>query len=161
MHTLCSSLLEELGERQIHTIGVFATDWGADLLLGRANENGGNESWSVVDAAPWPALDAPGPHGPPWSPLTAIAAWWADRAEARYGPGAVHLRDCSEAAALAAQVDQPLLCSTLERSNGERHRTDLSGVAGEEPDVVLTVAAAGDHTWTVTSSTSCRRPRCR
>ena len=140
---ICSALVEDLGDVQIHLVGPYATDWGADLLLERTSRG-----WTVAGVSRWPELGVRY-DGPPWSPLTAITTWWFDRAAARYGEGAVHLRSCAEATSVAdARTGQPLLCSTLVRS-GDGVRVYESGLVGRPPDVRLTLEEAPDHTWAV------------
>ena len=150
---LCSRLVEDLGTVQIHLVGVYATDWGADVLV-----EGGSEGWTVIDEAPWPELGTPS-FGPPWSPLTAIAAWWSDdavpSAAERFGEHAVHLRSCAEAREVAdAPTEQPLLCSTIDESQrtseGMRVRTYLSGLLDASPAVRIAVTEQPDHVWLVT-----------
>ena len=141
---LCSNLREDLGDHQIHLVGAYATDWGADVLLER---DGG--SWSVIASSPWPELGTRY-DGPPWSPSTAITTWWFDRAAERFGEGAVHLRSCAEAGAVA-DTAQPLLCSTLVADDGDE-RTYDSGLVGADPVVRIVLAREADHTWTVTAT---------
>jgi hypothetical protein len=138
---ICSSLREDLGDVQLHIVGVHATDWGADLLLERRSE----DAWVVTGVSPWPQLGTRY-DGSPWSPLTAITTWWYDEAAARFGEGAVHLRSCSDAA--DAQTAQPLLCSVLVDA-GDGVRTYTSGLAGSPPAIELTVVERPDHTWLV------------
>lgn len=122
---LCSSLVEEVGAVDIHQVGAWGTNWGADLLL-----RNGNEGWEVIDGQGWPEPERN--YGPPWSPLTAITRWWLDTAEKRYGPGALHIGVCAG----VTPTDQPLLCSALVDSDPEA-RTYSSGLVGREPDVYL------------------------
>jgi hypothetical protein len=132
----CSRLVEDLGDRQIHLAGPYATDSGADLLLERSPDG-----WVVVDSAPWPPVGEDGYLGPPWSPQTAIAAWWAAEL-----PGAVHLRSCAEAAEVAAQAPgQTFLCST-ETDDG----TWRSGPVGSDDQVVLVLTENADRTFSAT-----------
>ena len=148
---LCSSLREDLGDVQLHTVGVWASDWGADLLLVRDDAG----SWAVEGASPWPQLGTRY-DGSPWSPLTAITTWWFDRAPARYGAGAVHLQSCSDALAVTGAdvtTAQPLLCSTLVEADGAT-RTYDSGLAGQPPDVRFVLTERSDHTWAVTDTTA-------
>lgn len=139
---LCSSLTEDLGDVQLHLVGAYATDWGADLLLERTAN-----AWSVTAVSPWPELGTRY-DGSPWSPITAVTGWWYDRAAERYGAGAVHLHRCADALG-AADTGQPLLCSTVVATSDEQRIYD-SGLAGAPPDVRITVLAQPDHTWTVT-----------
>lgn len=150
---LCSRLIEDLGAVQIHLVGVYATDWGADVLLER-----GADGWTVIDESPWPELGSPS-FGPPWSPTTAIAAWWsrdaAPSATERFGEHAVHLRSCAEAREVAdAPTGQPLLCSSLVESrmtgDGARQRAYLSGRVDAPPAARIAVTEQPDHTWLVT-----------
>ena len=142
---LCSSPQEELGDVEIHAVGLHASDAGVDVLLERAD--GG---WTVADAAPWPELGAPY-AGPPWSPMTAITAWWSERAADVYGsPDAVHLPSCADADGLAAS-GQTLLCSTLVDELGDTRVYD-SGRAGAPADVRITVVQQADSTWAVTET---------
>lgn len=148
---LCSSLREVLDDVQLHAVGAYATDWGADLLLVRDDATG----WAVAGASPWPQLGTRY-DGSPWSPVTALTTWWYDRAPARYGAGAVHLQRCSDAEVIldggAGPTPQPLLCSTLrDTSDDGTRRTYASGRAGADPDVAITVAVQTDHTWVVTA----------
>ena len=147
---LCSSLREDLGEVQLHSVGAFATDWGADLLL----ERSGARAWVVTGVSPWPQLGMRY-DGSPWSPVTAITAWWHERAAARYGPGAAHLRSCSDAVPTADATAQPLLCSVLIDAR-DGVRTYASGLAGAPPDVELTVVERPDRTWLVTTARDVR-----
>lgn len=143
---LCSSRHEALGDEEIHVVGLHATDAGMDVLLERADGR-----WTVVDAAPWPDLGAP--HaGPPWSPTTAITAWWSERATDVYGsPDAVHLPTCADGDGLAAAGGQTLLCSTLvEDVDGTRVYD--SGRVGAPADVRITVVRQPDRTWAVTDT---------
>lgn len=150
---LCSRLTEDLGNVQIHLVGAYATDWGADVLLER-----GADGWTVIDVSPWPELGSPS-FGPPWSPSTAIAAWWSHDAvpsvTERFGERAVHLRSCTEAREVAdAPTGQPLLCSAVTESrrtgDGARLRIYLSGLVDAPPVVRLAVTEQPDHTWFVT-----------
>jgi len=144
---LCSSLSEDLGDVRIHRVGVYATDWGADVLLESTPAG-----WTVTAVSRWPELGTRY-DGAPWSPVTAITGWWFDRAEARFGAGAVHLHGCSDAEG-AMETGQPLLCSTLvERSDDGARRVYDSGLVGEDPVVRIEVERRTDHTWTVTSVT--------
>lgn len=145
---LCSRLSEDLGTLQIHAVGVYATDWGADVLLER-----GANGWAVIDVSPWPQLGSLY-FGPPWSPMTAIGAWWSDgavpSATERFGAGAVHLRSCTEATEVAdVGTGQPLLCSALvEERNGAR--VYESGLADRPFTVRLVVTEQPRHAWRVT-----------
>ena len=144
--TVCSSLQEDLGDLQIHVVGLYATDAGMDLLL---EYDGG--TWSVVGAAPWPALGERY-DGAPWSPMTALTAWWSERAADAYAsPDAVHLRSCDDADGIPATSEQTLLCSTLVEDLGDTRIYD-SGRAGAPADVRITVVAQPDHTWAVTET---------
>jgi hypothetical protein len=146
---LCSTETEDLGDAQVHTVGVTATDWGADVLVER---NAADGSWQVTGVEAWPAL-GDRYDGPRWSPTTAITTWWTDdaKAETMYGAGAVHLRSCDEAAAATAGTGQPLLCSALVEDTGATRVYD-SGQVGRPADVRITVAAQPDRTWTVTET---------
>jgi hypothetical protein len=130
---LCSALVEDLGDVQIHLVGAYATDWGADLLLERTVDG-----WRVAEVAPWPELGVRH-DGPPWSPLTAVTGWWADQ-------GAIHLRSCDDA--VGAATGQELRCSTLVEADGARRVYD-SGVAGAPAEVRVTVVRQADRTWAV------------
>lgn len=141
---LCSALLEDLGDLRIHTVGVYATDWGADLLLERVRSG-----WQVIDSSPWPELGAADAFGPPWSPQTTIAEWWSTRSEPVYGPDTVHLRSCGEAGEVAAGgTGQTILCSTLVDDQGDV-RVYRSGRVGSDAAVYLRLVEADDHTWSV------------
>jgi hypothetical protein len=142
---LCSALREDLGDVQLHSVGVYATDWGADLLV----ERRGERSWAVTGVSPWPELGSRY-DGSPWSPVTAITAWWHERATAQYGAGAVHLRSCTDAS-VVGDTTQPLLCSVLLDAR-DGIRTYSSGLAGAPPDVELTVVERPDRTWLVTTT---------
>ena len=143
--TICSTLLEDLGAHQIHIIGVWATDWGGDLLLERSGS-----AWRVVGAEAWPDLGDPTHFGPPWSPLTAIGAWWAEHGATYFDAASVvHVRDCADATP-ATGSEQVIVCSSLVRDQGTV-RTYSSGRVNEPPRVVLEVEKAPDETWTVTS----------
>lgn len=146
---LCSRLTEDLGDGQIHLVGAYATDWGADVLLER-----GVDGWRVIDVAPWPQLGTVH-FGPPWSPVTAIAAWWSQDAvpnvSERFGAGAVHLRSCAEARDVAdADTGQPLLCSTLVEQPGAHQRVYTTGLVDAPAALRITVTEQPDHTWSVT-----------
>ena len=137
---ICSSLVEDLGDVQIHVVGPYATDLGTDVLL-RSTSDG----WEVAGVSPWPQ---PGDRydGAPWSPTTAITAWWADgdRAALQYGATMPHVADCAD----AAEVDAPVLCSTLVEEDGAR-RTYDSGRAGAPADVRIVLEENADRTWSV------------
>jgi hypothetical protein len=141
---LCSSFVEDLGRLRIYTVGVYATDWGADLLLERSNA-----AWTVIDSEPWPVLGTPGAFGPPWSPQTAIAAWWSSRSGGSFGADAVHISSCDDAGAVA--TGQPVLCSTLREDRGDVRVYD-SGLVGETPEVRIVLEQQPDHTWKVIGS---------
>lgn len=141
---LCSALREDLGDTQIHTLGVYASEFGVDVLLDTSTDQ-----WQVVAAQQWPELGEPY-DGPPWSPLTAITAWWSDRATAMYGTDAVHLRDCADASGIGPN-DQTLLCSTLVEE-GASIRVYDSGRTGAPADVRITVTEQRDHTWAVSET---------
>lgn len=148
---LCSTVTEDLGDAQVHTVGVTATDWGADVLVERSAADG---SWQVTGIEAWPAL-GDRYDGPRWSPTTAITTWWTEdaKAETMYGAGAVHLRSCdeAEAASTGGVTGQALLCSTLVEDTGATRVYD-SGRVGRPADVRITVAAQPDRTWTVTET---------
>lgn len=142
---VCSSLQEDLGDIEIHVVGLHATDAGMDVLLER--DNGG---WAVASTAPWPELGEPY-DGPPWSPMTAITAWWSERAADAYeAPDAVHLPSCDDADGIPT-TEQTLLCSTLVEDLGDTRVYD-SGRAGAPADVRITVAEQPDRTWAVTET---------
>lgn len=143
--TVCSSLQEELDDVEIHIVGLHASDAGMDVLLER--DNGG---WTVASAAPWPELGEPY-DGPPWSPMTAITAWWSERAADAYeAPDAVHLPSCDDADGIST-TEQTLLCSTLVEDLGDTRVYD-SGRAGAPADVRITVVEQPDRTWAVTET---------
>lgn len=121
---LCSALREDLGDRQIHLTGAYATDWGADLLLERTASG-----WAVVDWAPWPEGGTRW-FGPPWSPLAAIGEWWSTRSELP------HVGACP------AEPVEGVLCSTFVGSEGDVRRY-RSG------DLDLVAEAQADGTWVV------------
>lgn len=142
---LCSSPQEELGDVEIHAVGLHASDAGVDVLLERAGSG-----WTVAAAAPWPELGAPY-AGPPWSPMTAITVWWSERAADAYGsPDAVHVPSCEEAEG-GSVAGQTLLCSILVEDLGDTRVYD-SGRAGAPADVRITVVLQPDDTWAVTET---------
>jgi len=143
--SLCSSRTEDLGQAEIHMIGVYATDDGVDLLL-----TYGVGGWSVTRWAPWPELGTPS-YGAPWSPQTTIATWWATHVDAMGLSGAVHISSCDTAAEVVANgIGQPILCSTLVADTGTT-RTYRSGLVGNAPEVELVLERHDDSTWTVRS----------
>lgn len=122
---LCSSLREDLGDRQIHLAGAYATDWGADVLLERRADG----AWAVVDWVPWPEGGTEW-FGPPWSPLAAIGEWWSTRS------------DVSHIGACPAEPVEGVLCSTFVGGDGDVRRY-RSG------DLELGATAQPDGTWRV------------
>jgi hypothetical protein len=147
---LCSAPFEDLGDLQIHQVGVVATNWGADILLERTAAG-----WWVVDWSAWPMPETPG-FRPVWSPQSSIAAWWEGRAEAAYGSGAVHVHGCAQALEVAGSgTGQPILCSSLVEDRGMQ-RIYASGLAGEPADVHLLVTRGADHRWTVDATAPAR-----
>ena len=141
---LCSAMTEDLGAAQVHLVGVDATDAGADVLVEQTASG-----WEVTAVAAWPTLGERY-DGPPWSPTTAITAWWLtdERAATMYGEGATHLRTCDDA---APGTTQPLLCSTLVEDAGTT-RTYDTGLAGRPADVRVTVTEQADGTWAITDA---------
>lgn len=145
---LCSRLVDDLGDTQVHIVGVAASDIGVDVLL----EQTGDGRWRVAAVAPWPAPgDSTAYAGAPWSPTTAITRWWADRAADVYGAGAVHLPSCEDATPHDANAEPRQLCSTLAEDHGAT-RVYESGRAGAPADVRITVAERPDRTWQVTET---------
>lgn len=121
---LCSALREDLGDRQIHLAGAYASDWGADLLLERTAVG-----WAVVDWVPWPSGGTQW-FGPPWSPLAAIGQWWSTRS------------DLPHIGACLAEPVEGTLCSTLVDATGDVRRYESGGIA-------LVAEARPDGTWVV------------
>ena len=122
---LCSALREDLGDRQIHLAGAYATDWGADVLLERTAAG-----WAVVDWVPWPEGGTTW-FGPPWSPLAAIGEWWSTRS------------DLPHIGACPPEPIEGVLCSALVDVDGDVRRY-RSG------DLELVTTAQPDGTWVVT-----------
>jgi hypothetical protein len=158
---ICSIARDDLGARQIHGVGVYATNWGAELLLERST--GGpaapDAGWRVIATWPWgDPGDAEDPpvYGPPWSPHTAIAEWWAGHGADRYPgrPPVTYVHDCDTSGADPSITEQTLVCSTLERATDERrvYRTGLlAGAAGPSwaDAVTLVLDHRPDHAWAV------------
>jgi hypothetical protein len=143
---LCSTMTDDLGDAQVHIVGVTASDWGADVLV----EQGADGTWQVTGVEAWPAL-GDRYDGAPWSPTTAITSWWYgdDRAATMYGADAIHLARCDDAPVTAGADDaQPLLCSTLVEDGGTTRVYD-SGLAGHPADVRITLERQPDRTWAV------------
>ena len=138
---LCSALVEDLGDTQIHLVGLPASDWGADVLVERVDDG----TWRVAAAAPWPDLGAEH-RGPPWSPTAAIGAWWSTRAADYYGVDIPHLASCADAVA-----GEQALCSTVVELS-ETERTYDSGLVGRPADVRITLVEQPDHTWLVSDT---------
>lgn len=143
---LCSAMTEDLGDTQVHVVGVHASDAGADVLVEQTDDG-----WQVAAVSPWPALGERY-DGAPWSPSTAITSWWAEdeRAATMYGQSAVHLPHC-DLADDAAAAQQPLLCSTLVEDAGATRVYD-TGLVGRPADVQVTVTEQADRTWVVSEA---------
>jgi hypothetical protein len=151
---ICSMARDDLGARQIHGVGVYATNWGAELLLERAAPATG---WRVIATWPWGEpgdAEDPPVYGPPWSPHAAIAEWWADNGADRYPgrPPVTYVHDCDASGADPSITEQTLVCSTLERATDARrvYRTGLLADADADGDAVtLVLDHEPDHTWAV------------
>jgi hypothetical protein len=131
---LCTIPREDLGPRRITAIGVAASDWGADLLLERADER-----WTVVDVWRWD-LES-GAVGPPFSPLTALAEWWSTTE-----PGTVLVRECEQID--PATMDQELVCAVLVESDDET-RTYRTGPPPDVDEHEVELRHEPDDTWAV------------
>lgn len=138
IEVLCTIDREDLGVRAIVGVGVASSDWGADLLLEQ-----GDGGWTVVEHWAWD-LESDEP-GPPFSPLTALAEWWATT-----DPDAVLVADCDDID--PSITDQRLVCAELVSANDDVRRYRTGAPPGvDEHEVEVRYEA--DHTWSVTSST--------
>lgn len=131
---LCTIPREDLGSRAIVGIGVAASDWGADLLLVE-----GDAGWEVVASWGWDLeSDA---LGPPFSPLTAIAEWWASE-----DPSATFVRECDQPD--PSITDQRLVCAELLDVADDRLTYRTGPVPGAEGrEVVLELRP--DESWSI------------
>jgi hypothetical protein len=134
LDVLCAIPREDLGVRAIVSVGVASSDWGADVLLER-----GDEGWTAIDTWTWD-LESPEP-GPPFSPMTAIAEWWATT-----DPSAVFVSRCEDVD--AAVTEQQLVCAELE-SGGDEVRQYRTGAPPKVDTYQLELRYQPDHSWTV------------
>jgi hypothetical protein len=146
---LCSIARDDLGPRLIYGVGVYGTNWGAELLLESADAG----DWSVIASWPWGAPgadDAEAVFGPPWSPHTAIAEWWRAHGTARYPgrPPVAYVQDCATSGADPSVTQQTLVCSTLVAASDER-RVYRTGPLPAGEGTVLVLEHRSDHTWAV------------
>jgi hypothetical protein len=134
LDVVCSIDREDLGVRRIVGVGVAASDWGADVLLER-----GTAGWRAVEHWTWD-LEG-GEPGPPFSPLTALAEWWATT-----DPGVTFIRDCAEVD--PSITGQRFVCAELVEAQDEV-RTYVTGPPQDVHELEVVLRHNQDHTWTV------------